>query len=138
MARVTVEDCVEKIPNRFRLVLLAAQRARQLASGELPTLPRGNDKITILSLREIATGSVAPEDMSERLISSRQKQRPASQHAERKPRRHVWGSLKESGGDVDRPRAYFAENTSNVADFTKSPAADVSKRALSTLYADEN
>ncbi len=54
MARVTVEDCVEKVPNRFELVLLAAQRARNLSRGEELTLDRDNDKNPVVALREIA------------------------------------------------------------------------------------
>lgn len=58
MARVTVEDCVEKIPNRFDLVVTAAQRARQLAAGAPLTVERDNDKNAVVSLREIADGTV--------------------------------------------------------------------------------
>ena len=59
MARVTVEDCVQKVPNRFELVLLAAQRARNLSRGETPTLDRDNDKNPVVALREIAEETVA-------------------------------------------------------------------------------
>jgi len=58
MARVTVEDCVLKVPNRFDLVMLAAQRARNVSRGEAPTLDRDNDKNPVLALREIAEGTV--------------------------------------------------------------------------------
>jgi DNA-directed RNA polymerase subunit omega len=58
MARVTVEDCIEKIPNRFDLVLTAAQRARGIMKGDLPTLERDNDKNPVIALREIAAESV--------------------------------------------------------------------------------
>lgn len=58
MARVTVEDCVLKVPNRFDLVMLAAQRARNVSRGEAPTLERDNDKNPVLALREIAEGTV--------------------------------------------------------------------------------
>ena len=54
MARVTVEDCIEEIPNRFELVILAAQRARQLAGGITPEVSRDNDKNSVISLRELA------------------------------------------------------------------------------------
>ena len=62
MARVTVEDCVVKIPNRFELVLLAAQRAREMASGAQPSLDRDNDKNPVVALREFAAESVPLED----------------------------------------------------------------------------
>lgn len=58
MARVTVEDCLMKVPNRFELVLLAARRTRQLSSGDEPTLPLDKDKSTVLALREIAEGTL--------------------------------------------------------------------------------
>ena len=74
MARVTVEDCVDKIPNRFELVLIAAHRARALASGSAITVEPENDKNPVVALREIAEKTVSPGDMRERLIHSIQKQ----------------------------------------------------------------
>ncbi len=59
MARITVEDCLEYVENRFDLVLLASKRARQLANGAKPLVPAGNDKPTVLALREIATGKIS-------------------------------------------------------------------------------
>ena len=73
MARVTVEDCVDKVQNRFELVLLAAQRSRQIASGGPLTVDRDNDKNPVVSLREIAETPVQPEDLREALIHSMQK-----------------------------------------------------------------
>ena len=58
MARITVEDCLEQIDNRFNLVLVASKRARQLAMGATPLLPPENDKPTVLALREIAAGKI--------------------------------------------------------------------------------
>ena len=63
MARVTVEDCLEHVENRFKLVLLASQRARQLQSGADPFLRRGKDKDTVIALREIAAGQVTPDNI---------------------------------------------------------------------------
>ena len=74
MARVTVEDCVQKIPNRFELVLLAAQRARNLSRGEELTVDRDNDKNPVVALREIADSKLAPPDLKEDLIHALQKQ----------------------------------------------------------------
>lgn len=74
MARVTVEDCVDKIPNRFELVLVAAHRARMLAGGTAITIERDNDKDAVVALREIAEKTMSPGDMRERLIHSIQKQ----------------------------------------------------------------
>jgi len=73
MARVTVEDCVERIPNRFELVLLAAQRARNLSRGEELTVERDNDKNPVVALREIAEETLSPDDLKEDLIHSLQK-----------------------------------------------------------------
>jgi DNA-directed RNA polymerase subunit omega len=73
MARVTVEDCVDKVENRFELVLLAAHRARMIANGSPLTLDRDNDKNPVIALREIADEGVSPEDLNEDLIHSLQK-----------------------------------------------------------------
>jgi len=73
MARVTVEDCVDKVDNRFELVLLASHRARMISSGAGLTIDRDNDKNPVVALREIADQTVAPEDLKEDLIHSLQK-----------------------------------------------------------------
>ncbi|NLG76886.1 MAG: DNA-directed RNA polymerase subunit omega [Xanthomonadaceae bacterium] len=73
MARVTVEDCVDKVPNRFELVLLAAHRARSIANGSAITIDPDNDKNPVIALREIAERTVPAEDMRESLIHSIQK-----------------------------------------------------------------
>ena len=67
MARVTVEDCLDNVDNRFQLVLAATKRARQLANGVQPLLPWENDKPTIVALREIAEGLVGPGILDEQL-----------------------------------------------------------------------
>ena len=74
MARVTVEDCVDKIPNRFELVLVAAHRARALAAGGALTVEQENDKNAVVALREIAERTISAGDMREGLIHSIQKQ----------------------------------------------------------------
>lgn len=74
MARVTVEDCVDKVPNRFELVMLAAHRAREISSGAPITLDRDNDKNPVVSLREIAEETQSAEELRERLIESNQTQ----------------------------------------------------------------
>jgi DNA-directed RNA polymerase subunit omega len=73
MARVTVEDCVDKIPNRFDLVLLAAQRARQVSGGAELTIDRDRDKNPVVALREIAEETVKPKLLEESLVSSLQR-----------------------------------------------------------------
>ena len=74
MARVTVEDCVDKIPNRFELVLVATHRARALSAGSAITIERENDKDAVVALREIAEKTISAGDMRERLIHSIQEQ----------------------------------------------------------------
>jgi DNA-directed RNA polymerase subunit omega len=73
MARVTVEDCVEKIPNRFELVMVASQRARKISSGGVLTIDRDNDKNPVVALREIAASTVSIEDLKEELIRGNQR-----------------------------------------------------------------
>ena len=70
MARVTVEDCVEKVPNRFELVLLAAQRARNLSRGEELTIDRDNDKNPVVALREIAESTIGLDKLETDLVKS--------------------------------------------------------------------
>ncbi|WP_375265374.1 DNA-directed RNA polymerase subunit omega [Planktotalea sp.] len=74
MARVTVEDCVDKVPNRFDLVMLAAHRAREISAGGAITVDRDNDKNPVVSLREIADETQLADDLRERLIESNQTQ----------------------------------------------------------------
>jgi DNA-directed RNA polymerase subunit omega len=73
MARVTVEDCVDKIPNRFDLVLLSAQRARQISAGAELTIDRDRDKNPVVALREIAEETVRPKQLQEALIGNLQR-----------------------------------------------------------------
>ena len=73
MARVTVEDCVEQVPNRFELVLLAAERARNLSAGSVLTVDRDNDKNPICALREIAEQTLDLKEIEENLVKGLQK-----------------------------------------------------------------
>src|SRR5258707_13472706 len=73
MARVTVEDCIDKVDNRFDLVLLAAHRARMISSGSQLTVDRDNEKNPVASLPEIADSTISPEDLREGLVHSLQK-----------------------------------------------------------------
>ncbi len=73
MARVTVEDCIIQVPNRFDLILMAATRARQISGGEQPTIPEDNDKNPVIALREIADETVAADLLQEDLISAQQR-----------------------------------------------------------------
>ena len=97
MARVTVEDCIDKVDNRFELVLLAGHRARQISQGAMITVPRDNDKNPVVALREIADETLSPDDLKEDLIHSLQK--------------HV---------EVDEPESDAAE----IADQTEAAAGE--------------
>ena len=97
MARVTVEDCIEKVDNRFELVLLAGHRARLISSGSPLTIDRDRDKNPVVALREIADGRISPEDLKEDLIHSLQKHVDVDEpEAESVP---LIGSSVESTGD---------------------------------------
>ncbi|WP_439110251.1 DNA-directed RNA polymerase subunit omega [Lentibacter sp.] len=74
MARVTVEDCVDKVPNRFELVMLASHRAREISAGASLTIDRDNDKNPVVALREIADETQTADSLRERLIESNQTQ----------------------------------------------------------------
>lgn len=73
MARVTVEDCIEAVPNAFELVLVAAKRARELGAGAQPTVDPEDEKSTVVSLREIGAGSVDPASLRESVVRSLQR-----------------------------------------------------------------
>ena len=75
MARVTVEDCIDKVENRFDLVLLASHRARMISSGSQITVDRDNDKNPVVALREIAEQTVRPKNLEESIVSNLQKVR---------------------------------------------------------------
>jgi DNA-directed RNA polymerase subunit omega len=96
MARVTVEDCVDKVPNRFELVMLAAHRAREIASGSPISIDRDNDKNPVVSLREIADETQGAADLRERMIESHQTQIEVDE-----PEDDAMALL--MGAEVDRP-----------------------------------
>jgi DNA-directed RNA polymerase subunit omega len=85
MARVTVEDCVQRVPNRFELVLLAAQRARNISRGEELTVDRDNDKNPVVALREIAAKLIKPDEAKEDYIRSLQKHAEVDEPEEARP-----------------------------------------------------
>lgn len=96
MARVTVEDCVDKVPNRFELVMLAAHRAREIAAGSPITVARDNDKNPVVSLREIAEETQQADDLRERMIEANQNQIEIDE-----PEEDSMSLL--MGGEADRP-----------------------------------
>ena len=107
MARVTVEDCVEKVPNRFDLVLLAAHRSRMIREGSPITVDRDNDKDPVVSLREIADESVDLKVVKEALISNLQDIRPGEENEREADRQALEAGPAATEEDV--MRAYQAE-----------------------------
>jgi DNA-directed RNA polymerase subunit omega len=85
MARVTVEDCVDKVPNRFDLVLISAFRARQLSGGAEPLVDRDRDKNPVVALREIAAKEIKPDEAKEEYIKSMQKHADVDEPEEARP-----------------------------------------------------
>ena len=98
MARVTTEDCVDKVPNRFDLVMLAAHRAREISAGSPITVDRDNDKNPVVALREIADETQSAEELRERLIESNQTQIEVDE-----PEEDSMALLMGGGSEVDKP-----------------------------------
>ena len=96
MARVTVEDCIDKVENRFDLVLLASHRARMISSGAQITVDRDNDKNPVVALRAIAEKSISPDDLKEELVHSLQKYVEVDE-----PEPEVAPAIAAAGGAVD-------------------------------------
>jgi DNA-directed RNA polymerase subunit omega len=94
VARVTVEDCIERVSNRFDLVLMAAHRARMISSGSSITVDRDNDKNPVVALREIGDGTISTEDLREDLIHSLQKYVEVDE-----PEAHVAPMISSSGDE---------------------------------------
>lgn len=99
MARVTVEDCVDKVPNRFELVMLAAHRAREIQAGSAVTVDRDNDKNAVVSLREIADETQLADALRERMIESHQTQIEVDEPEEDQ----MALLMGAGGGEMDRP-----------------------------------
>ena len=97
MARVTVEDCVDKVPNRFDLVMLAAHRAREINTGSPLSIERDNDKNPVVALREIAEETQQIDDLRERMIESSQTQIEVDE-----PEEDAMALL--LGAEIDRPK----------------------------------
>ena len=126
MARVTVEDCILKVPNRFNLVMYASQRARDISSGAAETLDRDNDKNPVIALREIAEDTLSFDELRESLILGLQKQQPSDELeedlevAEALTRESiVLGATPVDGGVADQQAANAA-----VADVEIAEAGD--------------
>jgi DNA-directed RNA polymerase subunit omega len=103
MARVTVEDCVEKVPNRFELVMLAAQRSRDVSAGAEITVDRDNDKNPVVALREIAEETVELEKLTDSLIRGLQKVPEIDEPEEEEPMEMMAAALTTVQDDDELP-----------------------------------
>jgi DNA-directed RNA polymerase subunit omega len=112
MARVTVEDCVDKIPNRFDLVLMAAQRAREISGGAELTIDRDRDKNPVVALREIAETTVRPKELQEAVVVGLQKILP-----EEEDEADEIGSLSQSAEAMRLSAAAPTRSTSIGSDY---------------------
>ena len=115
MARVTVEDCVLRVPNRFDLVMVAAQRAREVSAGSQLTIERDNDKNPVVALREIADGTVNTDDLSNSVVTGLQK------HVENdEPEEEGQGFGVGAGDDLlaEMQQAQISEEEAEDADMT--------------------
>jgi DNA-directed RNA polymerase subunit omega len=109
LARVTVEDCVDKVPNRFSLVLLAAHRARNISSGAEPLVDRDRDKDPVVALREIAESAVTPDDLRDSFVMLYQDVQPAAQAEDEQDRLALTAPVQSSEEDVLRALQQEAE-----------------------------
>ena len=99
MARVTVEDCIDKVENRFELVMLTSQRARKIGTGAALTVEKNNDKKTVIGLREIAGETISTSDLKEEMIQNYQRylpQDPEEEIIDLMDGEKEWGELAES------------------------------------------
>ncbi len=125
MARVTVEDCIDKVLNRFELVMVASQRARKIGSGAALTIDRDNDKNPVVALREIADETVNVDELKEDLIRNNQRVIALDDDGEdvidMMDGEQEWGSM----SDQDRPSAKEGqEESSTLEDIAGAPAEE--------------
>ena len=130
MARVTVEDCVDKVPNRFELVLLAAHRARAVSAGAEITIDRDNDKNPVVALREIADETIIPAEVREELVTSMQK-RADRDEPELEPMALIGNTAQSASGGF---AGASAEKDTSLADSVfGAPATAATSDAPDTL-----
>lgn len=130
MARVTVEDCVDKVPNRFELVLLAAHRARAVSAGAEITIDRDNDKNPVVALREIADETIIAAEIREELVTSMQK-RADRDEPELEPMALIGNTAQSASGGFS---GSSAEKETSLADSVfGTPAAAATPDAPDTL-----
>lgn len=129
MARVTVEDCIDKVENRFELVMLASQRARKIGSGAPLTVERDNDKKTVISLREIAGETVATGDLKEEMTAGYQRYLPQDEEEDvidLMDGEKEWGEMSEGSAPAAATGMYADEEVGASSEETKDSAEDPS------------
>ena len=115
MARVTVEDCILKVPNRFELVVLAAQRSRGISAGSPISVERDNDKNPVIALREIAEESIEIEDQKNTVIRSMQKHVEIDEPEEEDPIELMDGAAMADDGELTAPATVKFEDDENAS-----------------------
>lgn len=125
MARVTVEDCILRLPNRFELVMIASQRARDLAAGAPLTMDRDNDKNPVVALREVAAKTVSFEQLEDELIRTQQKYRVRDEADEDLPEFDALEGEPEAGTAEPAAEQAPAGDTAPAAAASETPAEDV-------------
>ena len=137
MARITVEDCVDKFESRFELVLVASNRARKLHSGENPTVEKNNDKSTVIALREIADESISIDSLKDRLIQEYQTVSPLEDELSL----DYVNSDNENKDDINQDEAQFKElndedNTLNIDESISDESIEHKDDSILTLKND--
>jgi len=125
MARVTVEDCVEKVPNRFELVMLAAQRSRDISAGAEITLDRDNDKNPVVALREIAEETVDRDRLNDSLVRSLQKVPEIDEPEEEEPMEMMAAALTTVQDDDELPSGMSIRSSDDSDDDSDGMGASV-------------
>ncbi len=138
MARVTVEDCIDKVENRFELVMVASQRARKIGSGAAITVERDNDKKTVIALREIAGETVTVDHLKEEMVVSHQRFIPQDQEDEMidlMDGEKEWGDIAESS-KAENPGGIYADEeivTASAASDEEAPAEEEVEPSLGDI-----
>ena len=125
MARVTVEDCVEKVPNRFELVMLAAQRSRDISAGAEITVERDNDKNPVVALREIADETIEYDRLNDSLIRGLQKVAEIDEPEEEEPMEMMAAALNTVQDDDELPSGMSIRTSSGPDDGSTGMGASV-------------
>lgn len=130
MARVTTEDCIDKVNSHFELIVIATQRARELSNGALPTVERHNDKNSIIALREIAEQTQSVEDLRERTIKSFQSQIEAADEDDKDHASNLLVSEDNDQGDLSTQSASADDDKETTDGDTESDNDDDKMHAI--------